>query len=225
MSRSAIAFAIERSTAGILLLDHPYYQAWQNGQLRSQDLHDYAQQYRHFERYLPAVLSGTASRMEPGEPRAMVEDNLADELSNPRPHLELFDDFGAAVGVEDHATPSNATRRLVELYAEATRRGPVPALAVIAAYETQAADVAATKAASLSQHYAVHAAGAEFWKVHAAMERHHSAWTVKALECLGAPPRQVELWSSRSARSWWMFLNERNAASTTGWVGCRRANT
>jgi pyrroloquinoline quinone (PQQ) biosynthesis protein C len=224
MSSSAIACAIDKATHRVRLLDHPYYQAWQNVELRRQDLEDYAQQYRHFERCLPGALSGVASKIELDEPRGMVEDNLADELSNPRSHLELFDDFAAAVGAVDHAVPSGATRRLIGLYEEATDRGPVAALAVIAAYETQAAEIAATKAASLSHHYAVDAAGTEFWKVHATLERQHSDWTVNALECLGAPPRDVELWAGRSARLWWSFLDERDAART-GWISSGEAGT
>ena len=197
---------------GIRLLDHPYYQAWQEGELRLQDLKSYAEQYRHFERCLPAVLADAATRMGPGEPRRRVEANLADEMTNPRPHLEMFDDFCTAVGAVDGADPTEATSDLVGLYEDASGKGPTPFLAVVAAYEVQAAGIAAAKADALSVRYDLGEAGTEFWAVHATIEEQHSSWTVEALEALDSSPEEVTRWAQRSARAWWQFLDEREAA-------------
>lgn len=209
---SAIATAISFSIAGFRLLDHPYYQAWQDGELRMADLKGYAEQYRHFERSLPAVLSEAAAAMGPGRPRQLIEANLADELANPRPHLEMFDGFGHAVGAVTEVGASEATAELVGVYRDAARTGPVPLLAVVAAYETQGAEIATTKAAALSARYGLNGAGTEFWTVHAAVEQEHSAWTVQALEDLNSSSDEVEHWASRSAQAWWHFLDERQAA-------------
>ncbi len=209
MSPSATLSVIERATAGRRLLCHPYYRAWQHGELTRDDLRGYAQQYRHFEMCLPVVLGEAASKMTLTEARRMVEANLADELSSPRSHLELFDDFAAALGAAGHVDPTYATHDLVRLYGEAAEAGPAPALAVIAAYETQASDIAATKAASLSQHYGLDGRDTEFWRIHAVAEQDHSEWTTTALELLGASADVVELWAARSAGSWWTFLDER----------------
>lgn len=175
------------------------------------DLKSYAEQYGHFERCLPQVLSHAAAQLEQGEPRRLVEANLEDELSKPRPHIELLSNFGAAVGAVDPADSTKATSELVDLYGDAARRGPVPLLAVVAAYETQAAEVAATKATALALHYDLDQAGTEFWTVHSTVEQQHSAWTVEALESLNAAPGEVGSWASRSAHAWWYFLDEREA--------------
>lgn len=175
------------------------------------DLGSYAQQYRHFERCLPEVLASVADGMEPGETRGLVEANLEDELTNPRPHLELFDDFSGAVGGGEPADCTSATAELVRIYEDAARRGPTALLAVVAAYEVQAAEIAATKAASLSGHYGLDGVATRFWAVHAVAEVQHSAWTVEALHALGSPVHEVTAWATRSAEAWWRFLDERNA--------------
>src|SRR5579875_349622 len=137
---SAIANAIFSSFSGLRFLDHPYYRAWERGELQQRDLRSYAEQYRHFERCLPEVLSHAATHMGPGEPRRLVEANLEDEMTIPCPHLELFDNFSTAVGAVHHVRSTEATAELVGLYNDAAERGPIPLLAVIAAYEVQAAE-------------------------------------------------------------------------------------
>ena len=211
MSTSAISTAISSSVRGLRLLDHPYYRAWEEGQLRKSDLKSYAEQYRHFEQCLPEVLHDVADQMDPGSPRRLVEANLEDELTNPRPHMELFLDFEKAVGVAAEAAPTRAASELVGLYRDAARLGAGPLLSVVAAYEVQAAEIAATKAAALALHYDVDPSGTAFWSVHAEVERRHSTWTVAALEGMGAGEDEVGRWARRSARAWWRFLDEREA--------------
>jgi pyrroloquinoline-quinone synthase len=203
--------ALDQAVSSRRLLTHPYYRAWEAGDLAMGDLASYAGQYRHVERCLPHVLAATAERLDDEIARGLVERNLADELTQPRPHLDLFDRFASAVGAtEGVATP--ATAHLVGLYQEAAATGPVAALAVIAAYEVQAAEVAATKARSLRASYGLDAAGTEFWDVHAELETAHAAWTSDALRGLDASPALVMEFAGRSAEAWWEFLDDREAA-------------
>jgi pyrroloquinoline quinone (PQQ) biosynthesis protein C len=87
----------------------------------------------------------------------------------------------------------------------------VAALAVIGAYEVQAAEIAASKAASLRTHYHLDAAGTQFWDVHALLEGSHANWTAKALEELGPATEEVNRHAAASAAAWWAFLDEREA--------------
>jgi pyrroloquinoline quinone (PQQ) biosynthesis protein C len=143
--------------------------------------------------------------------RASIEKNLADELGSPAPHLDLFDRFAAAVGVEDRAEATPATIRLVGVYREAASEGAGAVLAAIAAYERQASDIASTKAEALRGHHGLAGSETEFWDVHARMEVDHASWTFDALESLAADQQQVEVWAERSAAAWWAFLDERDA--------------
>ncbi|HEX6394773.1 MAG TPA: iron-containing redox enzyme family protein [Acidimicrobiales bacterium] len=213
MPASQVAIAVDRSVEGLRLLDHPYYRQWQEGLLTRGELAEYAEQYRHFERVLPEALEAVASRLPAGPAHDLVAGNVEDERSRPEPHVDLFEAFATAVGSEEDKVATVATQKLVDLYREAAEAGPIEALAVIAAYETQAGDIAATKAASLDQHYGLSAQEARFWAVHSEMEAAHAAWTTEALDRLGAEPLTVSEWSSRSARAWWSFLDERSHQS------------
>jgi pyrroloquinoline quinone (PQQ) biosynthesis protein C len=100
--------------------------------------------------------------------------------------------------------------QLVELYQAATAVGPGPALAVIAAYESQAAEIAATKSAALRVHYGFSVDETGFWDVHAQLERSHATWTNKALVLLEADASSIHQWATWSAMAWWTFLDEQN---------------
>jgi pyrroloquinoline quinone (PQQ) biosynthesis protein C len=211
MPTVTLTAGVDRALVGRRLLDHPYYRSWQQGSLTFDDLRAYAQQYRHIEAVLPEVLAAAIEDTINENALALIEKNLTDELSSPAPHLELFDRFAAAVGVEDQAEATPATRRLVGIYRQAGHDGAVAVLAAIAAYERQASDIASTKAEALRRHHGLARSETEFWDVHARMEVDHTSWTLDSLRWLGADQRQVEAWAQRSAAAWWAFLDERDA--------------
>lgn len=215
--------ALTGSVESLRLVDHPFYQAWQDGTLHGEDLARYAEQYRHFERVLPEVLDEVSAVLPEGEARQLVEQNLHDERHRPCPHVDLFEGFAAAVGSRPDgapgaapgtapgAAPDPATASLTSLYREAASASPVAALAVIGAYEIQASEIAATKSASLRDSYGLDPTATAFWDTHASLEQEHADWTVEALDLLGAGPSLVRYWASRSAGAWWAFLDERQS--------------
>ena len=88
---------------------------------------------------------------------------------------------------------------------------------MLAAYETQAAAVAATKAAGLRRHYGIDGPGVAFWDVHADLEADHADWTASALAATAASPAQVTSAAADGARAWSQFLDERQTtAQLTG---------
>lgn len=208
---SDICAVIDVAIAGRRLLDHPFYRAWEHGDLTGADLAGYAEQYRHFERALPEVLQAVADQLPPGNARRLVTENLADEQGRPKPHVELFEQFASTVGAGTDATAGPAAAQLVGLYRQAAHTSPSAGLAVIAAYEVQAAQVAATKADALERHYGLTRDGVEFWAIHADLEEDHAAWTTTALSDLPRHEGQTRSWAIRSAAVWWEFLDEREA--------------
>ncbi len=140
---------------GKRLLDHPFYRRWEAGTLAGGELAAYAGA-------VPADPGGVAggprrvaSNLPDGPARAAVHANLSDELGRPAPHLDLFDAFAAAAGARCGALPARATRSLTGLQLSAAASDPVRGLGVLAAYETQAAAVAADesrRAAPLLRH-------------------------------------------------------------------------
>jgi pyrroloquinoline-quinone synthase len=197
------------------LLTHPFYQRWQAGTLELSELSAYASQYRYFEAQLPTFLAEVLSCAGDGEVAELLAANLRDETSEPAPHIDLFDDFASALGADEvAATP--ATEALVSSYRRYARATTAEAVAALAAYEVQAAEVASSKASGLREFYGLSGAATGFWDVHAAADVEHGAWVVEALEALvsgDATARSAAAAAAQEvAQTWWAWLDEREAA-------------
>jgi pyrroloquinoline-quinone synthase len=193
------------------LLDHPFYRRWERGEVSMAELAAYAGQYRHFEAYLPGFLTELVAALPAGTARQLVAANLADELGDPIPHAELFERFAAAVGAGPRAA-SAATSNLLCTYRELLADGPLAAVAGFVAYESQASDIARTKAEGLRRHHGLDDDAVSFWQHHAHVDGQHAAWTWRALEELGDRPETTAPAVRRAADAWWSFLDEREAA-------------
>ena len=92
------------------LLTHPFYQAWNRGDLPLESLREYAGQYYHFEAAYPTFLSGLHHRCDDPDVRQMVLDNLWDEEHGEDNHVELWLRFCDALGL-DREQVRSGTRR------------------------------------------------------------------------------------------------------------------
>jgi pyrroloquinoline-quinone synthase len=210
----SLAEAMASALVGRELLGHPFYLRWQAGELAPSELAEYAVHYRAFEAALPVFLAAVVDRLgveREVEAAATVGQNLDDELGRPEPHLALFDRFAAALDSPTSTVPGPAAQALVATYADLVADGPVAALAGLAAYETQASAIAATKGDGLRRWYGMDSAGTEFWDVHAGMEADHGEWALDSLALLGADADEVTEAARRGADAWWAFLDEREA--------------
>jgi pyrroloquinoline-quinone synthase len=225
---TSIALALEAALDGRMLLTHPFYQRWEAGELRLGELENYAREYRSFEAALPQVLSGVIQGLVADGSKGvaeMVQRNLDDELGRPEPHLDLFDRFATAVSFPDPSTEAGsdagpAANALVAIYADLVEEGPVAALSALAAYETQASAIAASKAEGLRRWYGIDDGGAAFWDVHATMDADHGDWAIDALAQLDADPDVIANAAKRAADAWWAFLDEREANAPVGAASC-----
>jgi len=193
------------------LLTHPFYRRWEAGTLAEGELAAYAEQYRLIERELPVTLAAIAGKLPEGAARSLVEANLADELGVPAPHTVLFESFAQAAGAGADVAPSAATAAMLSAIRSAAASDPVAALAMVAAYEVQASDIAASKADGLRRHYGMDADGTRFWDVHTTQEIDHADWSSQALAEAGASPEVVRQAARVAADAWWDFLTERDA--------------
>lgn len=212
--------ALAAALDGRMLLTHPFYLRWEAGELSPVELAGYSSQYRHFEAVLPRLLSDLSEQLTAAgsaEAAGIVSTNLDDELGNPRPHLELFDNFVAAVGGSP-AEPTPATDTLTSTYTALVHESAIAGLAGLAAYETQASAIAGSKAEGLRLHYGIDDDGTAFWDVHASMEADHGDWIVDVLARLEARPGEVEAAARRGADAWWSFLDDREAEAAAATV-------
>jgi pyrroloquinoline quinone (PQQ) biosynthesis protein C len=216
MHTERIREALAEALTGRQLLTHPFYQRWEAGTLAEGELAAYAEQYRLIERALPDTLSAIAAGLPEGHARSLVESNLTDELSAPAPHAVLFESFAEAAGAASEVAPTAATAALLTAVRRASAADPVAALAMVAAYEVQAADIAGSKAQGLRRHYGMDAQGTQFWDVHTTQEVAHADWSIEGLASLEADPAGVRAAARIAADAWWDFLSEREELAPAG---------
>lgn len=216
MRTQVIHEVLAEAIVGRRLLTHPFYRRWEAGGLTDGELAAYAEQYRHIERELPATLSSVAAGLPPGRARTLVEANLQDELGTPEPHAQLFESFALAAGAKPDTRPTPSTAALLSVVRTTAANDPVAALAMVAAYEVQASDIAASKSDGLRRHYGFGVEGTRFWDVHRAQEVEHAGWSAEALAAHGADLDVVRAAAIVSADSWWLFLSEREELAPAG---------
>ena len=204
-----IETTVHHALEGRWLLTHPFYRRWEAGELSSEELARYAEQYRYFEAYLPEFLAQLATSLNEGTALNSVLANLGDEVAEPS-HLELFDTFADEFG----AGPSDcspAMTALLDAYRSALEEGGPTAMAALAAYEVQSSDIAQSKRDGLAAHYGATSTALEFWTVHATVEEDHAAWTLEGLASLSPSRDDVVRGVTSVANGWWKFLDERES--------------
>jgi pyrroloquinoline-quinone synthase len=207
---------LAEAIVGRHLLTHPFYRRWEAGTLTEGELAAYAEQYRHIERELPVTLAAIADALPAGHARELVAANLVDELGSPEPHVALFETFAEAAGAASDAPATPSTAALLAVVRTRAPNDPVAALAMVAAYEVQAADIAASKGDGLRRHYGFDEQGTRFWDVHRTQEVDHAGWSMEALAALDADHDVVRAAATVSADSWWLFLSERDELAPAG---------
>ena len=199
-----------------MLLTHPFYRRWEAGELRSRELAEYAVHYRAFEAVLPTVLTAVVERLRAdgdAEAADLVARNLADELGSPGPTSSSSTSSPARCPTSrSPAPPGRPPWRWPTPTATLAEQSPAAAIAGLAAYETQAAAIAATKGDGLRRWYGMDAAGTAFWDVHATMDADHGDWVDRGPGPARTPIRPR--WPTRARRAadaWWALLDEREA--------------
>lgn len=204
---------VDAVISGRRLLAHPFYQRWLAGELTLDDLRAYAGQYYKFEAAFPGYLTKVLAKLDTAADRKVLLQNLVDEEGGAESHLEMFARFGRALGLTrdqlDSAAVKDSTRVLLDTFALATANGsPAEGLVTLYAYESQAAEVAASKTESLMSRYGLQPGdGTDFWSEHAQADELHSAWERQLLERLIQDRDAVVAAAGRASNALWGFLD------------------
>jgi pyrroloquinoline-quinone synthase len=155
------------------VLEHPFYARWERGELSGEELAFYAGEYRH------AVVALASAAQVAGD---------AEHAHEEAEHVELWDDFAAALDAPLDRSPRAETRACAEAWAPAER---LPALAVLYAVESAQPAISQTKLTGLVDHYGFDAAGpgAAYFRLHAERDVEHARAAAKALA--DVPAEQV----------------------------------
>jgi pyrroloquinoline-quinone synthase len=165
------------------LLNHPFYQKWNEGKLSVEELREYAKQYYHFVKHFPRFVSCVHSNCEDVETRKILMQNLADEegyKTEIADHPRLWINFAESLGLSEtevkDAKPIREVEDLVDGMYELTRSPEFTlGLAALYAYESQVPAISRTKIDGLKNFYGVDTERAiEFFKVHEEADVYHS---------------------------------------------------
>jgi pyrroloquinoline-quinone synthase len=162
------------------ILQHPFYRAWQCGELSRDQLATYSRVYYPHVAAFPNYLENAISCADDRYTRRTLEDNLLDELTNPAPHPELWLDFATALGQDrdtvKRAKPLAKVASTTSIFDRLTSYDIASGLTALYAYESQQPEVAAEKLRGLRESYAIHGKSAlNYFTVHATADLEHRA--------------------------------------------------
>ena len=152
------------------VLEHPFYRRWECGELSREELTAYAGEYRH------AVVA-LAVAAEQAAPLAGAE-----HVDEERAHVDLWDDFAAAVEAGRAPARLEGTSKCVTAWTSAS--DPLQALGVLYAIEAGQPDVSRTKLDGLVEHYGFEpeSPATSYFTLHAERDHEHAAESRELLE-------------------------------------------
>ena len=162
------------------ILQHPFYRAWQRGELKPAQLGTYARVYYPHVAAFPRYLKNAINRASDSVIKSALEQNLEDELTSPAPHPELWLDFATATGEERQAVksaePFPKTADTIGTFDRLTTHNIASGLTALYAYESQQPEVAVEKLRGLRHCYGIHSSQAlSYFTVHASADVEHRA--------------------------------------------------
>ncbi len=212
---------LDQKIAEKSLLKHPFYQAWQRGELTRDDLRRYAAQYYNFEYYLPRFLSGIHHNCVYEDVQKIVLENLWDEQHGEENHRVLWLNFCQSVGAGMEglilANRYKETADLIAAYFQmCSDKNPsiesgLAGLAAIYAYEKQVPAIATVKMEGLCQFYGItDEKSLQFFVVHSDLDNMHALREAEALSWYFLPDRlqsYIERDADVALDAWWSFLD------------------
>ena len=197
------------------LLNHPFYQRWNKGELPIEILQSYAQEYYHNVEAFPRYVSSVHSNCMDIKNRKVLLDNLIDEESGDEDHPELWVRFGESLGLkrEDikRSLPSNATKALVDGFLAEAKSSYAEGLGALFAYESQVPEVAKSKIDGLKKFYNYRDdnKGLKFFKVHISADAWHSQECADLLDQLDTAEQELsKIAALKVAKLLWSFLDQ-----------------
>jgi pyrroloquinoline-quinone synthase len=216
VNRNDILDSLDHRVSSRSILQHPFYLAWERGELTRDQLAAYARIYYPHVKAFPDYLRASIGRADESTTRDELERNLNDELSEPKSHAELWLDFAEAMGLDRQsvttATPSPAARGIVETFERLTRQDLATGLAALYAYESQQPEVSEQKIKGLRERYDVtDPNGLAYFDVHATADIHHRQGERDAIgRCLdsGTDPQVIARAADEALDAYWGLLDD-----------------
>ena len=195
------------------LLDHPFYVAWNKGELNQTILRDYAEQYYQHIKAFPRYISATHSICEDIDNRKILLDNLSDEEDFDKDHPMLWKQFALAVGADKNTVETvnqeSFTKDMIDNFFKLARSSYAEGLGSLYAYERQVPEIADTKIRGLIDHYNVSSdKGLEYFVVHKDADVEHREQSAELMNKLSPEERKLaEEAGLSTVKMLWGFLS------------------
>jgi pyrroloquinoline-quinone synthase len=180
------------------MLNHPFYQRWNAGELTRGELEEYSRQYYPYTLAFPTFLSAMHAHTDDIAIRQYLLENLIEEERGTENHPELWLRFCDALGVDradaKSTTPNDATSDLITTMRNLARSEKLhEGLAALYAYESQIPAVSKTKIDGLAAWYGItEPRDISFFSVHMEADVLHSQTARELLETLCDTPEKCE---------------------------------
>ena len=155
------------------ILKHPFYQCWQKGLLKQEELQDYMKQYYHLESAFPRFQSGVHAQCADNDMRKVMLRDLVSEEGPETNHVDQLIAFAEALGVSkeeiENSKANENTLAAIDVILGLTQDKNIDSgLAALAAYKEQIRGVAETKEHGLKEYYGITSDEAlKFFRTHA----------------------------------------------------------
>jgi pyrroloquinoline-quinone synthase len=173
------------------ILEHPFYQKWNEGKLTPDELKNYALQYYRFVEHFPMFVSSVHSYCTDPRVRNMILENLADEegyKTGAADHPALWLNFCKSLGLNTDEVVNNngivpEVQKMVDGFYGLCRSVDYKlGLAALLAYEFQIPEVSRIKIEGLKKFYGINSPEAlEFFSVHEQADIYHSRDEMEAI--------------------------------------------
>jgi pyrroloquinoline-quinone synthase len=204
---------LDRLRGSLNVLEHPFYQRWNAGELSAQELGLYAAEYRHAVLAL-ARASELAAEQAPPERAAGLRHHAEEELG----HVGMWDAFAGAAGARDAGAGTAAVLPQTDACVQAWTAGEglLEHLAVLYVLEAGQPQISKTKMEGLTAHYGYTPEGpaTEYFRVHELLDVEHArqagALITELMAEVADAEQQAERMVERAAealRGNWLLLD------------------
>ena len=161
------------------LLKHPFYKAWNAGELAPEVIREYAAQYFKHVSAFPRYLSSIHTNCDDINIRQILLENLVDEEMGEENHPELWMRFAEGMGntrnYVKQSTAAKETQELVDTFMKLSKKQQYHiGLAALYCYESMVPEIAENKKEGLQKFYGIKDRNTlKFFTVHMHADRWH----------------------------------------------------
>ena len=160
MNSTSFVDKVDQKIQDMHLLNHSFYQSWNEGSLSLETIREYSSQYFKHVSAFPRYLSAIHSNCDHIGTRKILLENLNDEEMGPEDHPELWMRFAEGMGNTrdevNNAVLMEETEELVNTFNQLSRSEDyLKGLAALYCYESMQPEISKTKKEGLQNIYGI----------------------------------------------------------------------